>query len=104
MNIDTSVFLALSDATRRRILEELKCGPRSVGELAAELPVSQPAVSQHLKVLREARLVTRRVQGNRRIYSVSHEGLKELRRYVESFWDDVLTAFRSSETGRGGEA
>ncbi len=98
------MFLALSDATRRKIFEELRCGPRSVGELAAELPVSQPAVSQHLKVLREAKLVTRRVQGNRRIYSVSHEGLKELRRYVESFWDDVLTAFESSEPIEEGEA
>ena len=85
-------------------LKELRCGPRSVGELAAELPVSQPAVSQHLKVLREARLVKRRVQGNQRIYSVSHEGLKELRRYVESFWDDVLAAFESSEPGQGGRA
>ena len=103
MDTNADVFLALSDATRRRILEELKRGQRSVGELAAELPVSQPAVSQHLKVLREAKLVSRRVQGNRRIYSVSHEGLRELKRYVESFWDDVLTAFKSSEAGEGGE-
>ncbi len=102
MSTHIDVFLALSDATRRRIFEELRCGPRSVGELAAELPVSQPAVYQHLKVLREAKLVTRRVQGNRRIYSVSHEGLKELRRYVESFWDDVLAAFESSEPDQGG--
>lgn len=103
MDTDAAVFLALSDATRRRILEELKRGQRSVGELAAELPVSQPAVSQHLKVLREAKLVSRRVQGNRRIYSVSHEGLRELKRYVESFWDEVLTAFKSSEAAEGGE-
>ena len=103
MDTDADVFLALSDPTRRKILEELRRGQRSVGELAAELPVSQPAVSQHLKVLREAKLVSRRVQGNRRIYSVSHEGLRELKRYVESFWDDVLTAFKSSEAGEGGE-
>lgn len=103
MYTESKVFPALSDATRRRILEELRCGPRSVGELAAELPVSQSAVSQHLKVLREAKLVSRRVQGNRRIYSVSHEGLKELRRYVESFWDDVPAAFESSGTDGGGE-
>ena len=67
-----------------------------MGELARALPISQPAVSQHLKVLREARLVDLRRDGTRHIYRVSQEGLQELRCYVESFWGDVLTAFEAS--------
>lgn len=86
-------FEALGDATRRTILDRLRRRPASVGELVVGLPVSQPAVSQHLKVLREAGLVTVTKDGARRIYAVRTEGLAPVRRYVESFWDDVLDAF-----------
>ncbi len=86
------------------MFERLRAGPRSVGELAAEMPVSQPAVSQHLRVLRDARLVDVRQEGTRRIYRVSSTGLEILRAYVESFWTDVLGAFAESpnQGGRGG--
>ncbi len=88
------VLAALSVPTRRAILEALRDGPRSVRELAEHLPVSQPAVSQHLRALREAGLVRVRSEGTRRIYSVDGEGLEALRTYVDSFWGDVLEAFR----------
>lgn len=75
------------------MFDRLRAGPKSVGELAVEMPVSQPAVSQHLRVLRDARLVDVRQQGARRIYSVSSTGLEVLRDYIESFRTDVLGAF-----------
>jgi DNA-binding transcriptional ArsR family regulator len=87
---------ALGDPTRRAIFERLRRGPSSVGELAAELPVSRPAVSQHLRVLREAGLVTERRDGTRRIYRIEPYGLAELRDYIESFWDDALAAFAAA--------
>ena len=87
------VLNALSDPTRQALLERLRERPHSVGELAHRVPVSQPAVSQHLRVLREARLVTLRRDGARRIYSLDSTGLDELRAYVESFWSDVLGAY-----------
>lgn len=87
------VLTALADPTRRSILESLRDAPRTVGELAANRPVSRPAVSQHLKVLEEARLVRGKPQGNRRLYSVRRDGLEELRGYLESFWSDVLNAY-----------
>ena len=87
---------ALGDGTRRLILERLRGGPRTVGELAAELPVSRPAVSQHLRVLKEAGLVTERRNGTRRLYRVDTEGLAEVRDYLESFWTDVLAAFEAA--------
>ncbi len=87
---------ALGDGTRRLILERLRRGPRAVGELAAELPVSRPAVSQHLRVLKEAGLVTERRNGTRRLYRVDTEGLAEVRDYLESFWTDVLAAFEAA--------
>jgi DNA-binding transcriptional ArsR family regulator len=87
---------ALGDPTRRAIFERLRGGPRSVGELAAALPVSRPAVSQHLRVLKEAGLVTERRNGTRRIYRVEPRGLAELRDYIESFWDDALAAFAAA--------
>lgn len=90
------VLNALSDPTRRAVLELLRDGPRSVGQLAGELPVSQPAVSQHLRVLRDAKLVNVQQNGTRRIYRVSAAGLSVLRDYVESFWGDVLDAFEAS--------
>ncbi len=93
---------ALADPTRRAILQRLRRGPASVGELARGLPVSQPAVSRHLRVLREANLVVARREGARRIYRLGGRGLSELRAYVESFWDDVLEAFREpTEHGEG---
>lgn len=87
------VLSALSDPTRRGILEMLREGPMSVGELARGQPVSRPAVSQHLRVLESARLVRVEPRGSRRIYSVEREGLEELRRYLEGFWSDVLSAY-----------
>src|SRR6266550_980150 len=94
-----SVLTALADPTRRSILEALRAVPQTVGELAADQPVSRPAVSQHLKVLERARLVRAEPRGSRRLYSVRREGLDELRRYLESFWSDVLNAY-SAEIAR----
>ena len=85
---------ALGDPTRRAVFEQLRSGPRAVGEIAAELPVSRPAVSQHLRVLKEARLVTERQNGTRRLYRVDHGGLAELRAYLESFWDEALARYK----------
>jgi DNA-binding transcriptional ArsR family regulator len=88
-----NLFRALADPTRREIFESLRSGPRAVGELAAGLPVSRPAVSQHLKVLKEAGLVRERRQGTRGYYSINVRGLEPLRTYLESFWGEVLGAF-----------
>jgi DNA-binding transcriptional ArsR family regulator len=103
-----SVLSAIADPTRRAILERVAARPRSVGELAGELPVSQPAVSQHLRVLREAGLVDLRREGARHIYSANADALAELRAYVESLWNDVLTSYargsaRKGERKRGGD-
>ena len=87
------VFAALADPTRRRILEALREQPRTVGELAKGQPVSRPAVSQHLKVLQAARLVSVRPQGTRRVYAIKRDGLDDLRKYLESFWSDVLSSY-----------
>jgi DNA-binding transcriptional ArsR family regulator len=87
---------ALADPTRRRLFDRLRAGPCSVSELVATVNLTQPAVSQHLKVLRGARLVQSRKQGQQRIYSVDREGLADLRAYVESLWDDVLRAFEQA--------
>src|ERR671933_2558562 len=85
---------ALGDPTRRAVFERLRGGPRAVGEIAAELPVSRPAVSQHLRVLKEAGLVTERKNGTRRLYRVDQDGLAELRAYLESFWNDALARYK----------
>ena len=85
----------LSDPTRRQVFERLRAGPRSVGALARGLPVSRPAVSQHLKVLSAAGLVTHRSQGTRRVYYIDPHGLGELRRWLDQFWDDALRSFKS---------
>ena len=95
----THVLTALADPTRRKILESLRTTPRTVGALAAKHPVSRPAVSQHLRVLERARLVRVEPRGNQRIYSVRRDGLDALRRYLESFWSDVLDAY-SAEIAR----
>lgn len=92
---------ALADPTRRRIFERLRTGRRPAGELARGLPVSRPAVSQHLRVLLDAGLVSRRREGTRQFYEMNRDGLAELRSYVESLWEDVLSSFkRSVECGR----
>ena len=84
---------ALSDGTRRAIVLSLAARPRAVGELAAELPVSRPAVSQHLKVLKEAGLVTEHAAGNRRIYQVNPAGLAALRDQLDTFWDRAMAGY-----------
>jgi DNA-binding transcriptional ArsR family regulator len=90
-----NTLTVLADPTRRTVFERLREGPRPVNALAAGLPVSRPAVSQHLKVLREAGLVEERSEGVRRIYSLRREGLMELRDWLDSFWDDALEAFKA---------
>ncbi len=93
------IFTALGDPTRRQIFESLRGQPKSVNELAKAQTVSRPAVSQHLKVLEWANLVSVTPAGNRRLYAINGEGLDELRRYLESFWSDALSAY-ASEIGR----
>ena len=84
----------LSDPTRREVFERLRSGPKSVGELARGLPVSRPAVSQHLKALKEAGLVNDEPDGARRVYHIDPQGLGELRRWLDQFWDGALEAFK----------
>ncbi|HSU88807.1 MAG TPA: metalloregulator ArsR/SmtB family transcription factor, partial [Terriglobia bacterium] len=84
----------LADPTRRKVFERLRYGPRAVNAIASGLPVSRPAVSQHLKVLKGAGLVEERTEGVRRIYSLRREGLMELREWLDSFWSDALEAFK----------
>ena len=87
---------ALADPTRRAVFERLRAGPVSVTDIAAYLPVSRPAVSQHLKVLKEAGLVRDEADGTRRLYEVDARGIEELREWLESFWDDALEAFKAA--------
>lgn len=89
-----TALAVLADPTRRKVFERLRHGPRAVNVIAAGLPVSRPAVSQHLKVLKSAGLVEERNEGVRRIYSLRREGLMELREWLDSFWDDALEAFK----------
>ena len=86
-------FDALADPTRRLILEKLRGGPRAVGEIAAHLPISRPAVSQHLKLLKQSGLVAERRQGTRHYFALAPEGLGEIRAYLDTLWDDALAAF-----------
>jgi DNA-binding transcriptional ArsR family regulator len=90
------VLVALADPTRRGLYEQLGQGRYTVGELAGQSHVTQPAVSQHLRVLSHARLVIQEREGTRHYYRASREGLAELRQYVESLWDDVLAAYAES--------
>jgi DNA-binding transcriptional ArsR family regulator len=85
----------LSDPTRRQVFERLRSGPQSVGVVARGLPVSRPAVSQHLKALKAAGLVNDRAEGTRRVYRVDPHGLGELRRWLDGFWGDALESFRN---------
>jgi DNA-binding transcriptional ArsR family regulator len=88
-------FTALGDPTRRAIFESLATRPRAVGEIAGELPVSRPAVSQHLKVLKGAGLVVDRPAGTRRIYAVDPDGIEALRAYLDQFWNKTLAAYKA---------
>jgi DNA-binding transcriptional ArsR family regulator len=85
---------ALGDATRRAIVERLLKGPMPVGKLARDFPISRPAISQHLRVLKQANLVLDRAAGNRRLYQLNPEGFNSLREYFDQFWTVALTAFK----------
>ncbi|WP_257166682.1 helix-turn-helix transcriptional regulator [Bradyrhizobium sp. SRS-191] len=89
-----TALTVLADPTRRQVFERLRHGPCPVHAIAKGMPVSRPAVSQHLKVLKDAGLVEERSEGARRIYSLRREGLAELRDWLDSFWDDALLAFK----------
>src|SRR5215470_506659 len=90
-----NALAALADPTRRTVFERLRKGPRSVNAIAHGMPVSRPAVSQHLKVLKEAGLVADRPEGNRRVYYIDPEGLGALRGWLDQFWDAALAAFQA---------
>ena len=94
MAYDTALA-ALADPTRRRVFERLRSGPQAVGAIARGMPVSRPAVSQHLKVLKEAGLVTDRPEGTRRVYYIDPHGLGALRGWLDQFWDQTLAAFQA---------
>ena len=94
------VLSALADPTRRRVFERLRQGPRPVGAIARGMPASRPAVSQHLKALKEAGLVADRQEGTRRVYFIDPHGLGALRRWLDQFWDEALAAFQA-EVERG---
>ena len=100
MNANGQPLAALADATRRQIFERLRSGPLAVGALADGLPVSRPAVSQHLKVLKEAGLVVDRQEGTRRLYAVSPEGVRQLRDWFDAFWSDALDAYARAAAER----
>src|SRR5471032_1784591 len=89
------LFEALADPTRRRVLERLAAGPLPVGRIAAGLPVSRPAVSQHLKVLKDAGLVSDRAEGTRRVYQIDPEGLGAIRAWLDQLWAVALEAFQA---------
>lgn len=93
-------LVALSDPTRRNLFEAVAAAPRSVTDLARTLPISRPAVSQHLKVLSAAQLVQAQAQGTRRIYSLDQKGLAALRSYLDQFWEDALGAFAAEVSRR----
>jgi DNA-binding transcriptional ArsR family regulator len=88
------VLDALGDSTRRMVFARLKGHARSVGEIATGMNVSRSAVSQHLKVLKDARLVTARAEGTRRVYAVDPRGIETVRNWLDGFWDETLTAFK----------
>jgi DNA-binding transcriptional ArsR family regulator len=99
---EARVLAALGDPTRRAVLELVRKRERAVGEIARHVPVSRPAVSQHLRVLKEAGLVCDRQSGNRRLYRVDVEGLTTLRNYLERYWDTALDAFAEAVHERKG--
>jgi DNA-binding transcriptional ArsR family regulator len=96
MTYRVGALTALGDPRRRQIFERLADRPSAVGELARQMPISRPAVSQHLKVLKESGLVIDRRDGNRRIYQLDPKGIDELRGYLERFWNQALAAFKAA--------
>lgn len=96
---NAAAFAALAEPMRRSIVERLAVRPMAVGELAALLPVSRPAVSQHLKVLKDAHLVQDRAEGTRRVYALDPAGLGAIRRWLDQFWDQSLAAFAAAAEG-----
>jgi DNA-binding transcriptional ArsR family regulator len=94
MNSSAKAFHALGDATRRAIFEKLRDRPLAVVDIADGLPVSRPAVSQHLKVLKEAKLISLKITGNKNIYEVNREGILAMRDYLDKFWEDALANFK----------
>ena len=95
------IAAALADPMRQEILEKLRAGPRPVGEIAAGMTISRPAVSQHLKVLKDSGLVAETRQGTRHYFAIAPEGIGELRAYLDSLWSDALAAFaRHAESKR----
>ena len=95
MAYSNAAFAALADPTRREVLERLQARPMAVGEIAAGMPVSRPAVSQHLKVLKEAGLVSDRQDGARRIYTIDPNGLGAMRAWLDQFWEGALLALKA---------
>lgn len=91
----TESLAALADPTRRAVFERLRSGPATVRQIADGLPVSRPAVSQHLKALRDADLVRHEPRGTARLYSIHTPGLRALRDWIEGFWDDALDNFKT---------
>ena len=102
MNTNAHPLDALGDPTRRQVFELLRSGPRSVGDLAAALPVSRPAVSQHLRILESAGLVTHRREGTRHLYELEQTGVAELRAWVDGFWNEALARFKAAAEAKGG--
>lgn len=101
-NTHGQALAALADPTRRLVFERLKSGPKPVVEIARSLPVSRPAVSQHLKVLKQAGLVSDRPEGTRRVYAIDPRGLGALRAWLDRFWDGALASF-AAEVERDGK-
>jgi DNA-binding transcriptional ArsR family regulator len=95
LTYEERVLDALGDPTRRAVLKRLRGGGRSVGEIAQGMEVSRPAISQHLKILKAARLVTVQAEGTRRVYAVDSRGIESLRKWLEGFWGEALTAFKA---------
>mgnify|MGYP001043628412 CR=1 FL=1 len=95
-----ALLTALGDPMRRDILEKLRSGPRPVGEIAAGMPISRPAVSQHLKVLKDSGLVTETRAGTRHYFAIAPEGIGELRAYLDGLWSDALAAFARHAEGK----
>jgi len=91
---EEQIFDALGDPTRRAVLKRLRGGGRFVGEIAEEMAVSRPAVSQHLKILMAARLVTVHAEGTRRLYAIDTRGIESVRKWFDQFWDETLLAFK----------
>jgi DNA-binding transcriptional ArsR family regulator len=99
MTNSNALFSALADPTRREIFERLQSGGRSVGEIARDFPISRPAVSQHLKMLKQAGLVGDRAEGTRRIYYIDPHGLAAVRKWLDQFWDVALAAYAAEVEG-----